>query len=203
MADILKMPKLHLATSKDCMRPSLGGVLIEDNAGIATDAHLLVKVSLENVILDNILELMNGMLLPAKMWAHFCSAKYPVFTVEDNKVFFRGPFGDLRVRGMDERFPEYKNAVDYWQPNSVDVIAFNPKYLEIINKVFENPQAGLRIDFSAANKPVRVVPNEPDHSPWKCEAFLMPQMLSNCERDAPFAFFKSGAVEAGRNEGEK
>lgn len=201
MGKILKMPKLHLATSHDAMRPSMNAVFIEDNAGIATNGHILVKVSLENVLLPNILEMMNGMLLPSKMWAHFCSSKFPVFYAEEKKLFFKGAYGDILVRGINELFPHYKKAVGDWVDDSVKSIAICPKSLELINKIFDNPQAGLRLDFSLPNKAIRVVPNYTDHTPWECEALLMPKMLGDDPISSPFTFIKSGASDAGRNEG--
>lgn len=185
---------MHLAASADPMRPAMNAVLIENNAAIATNGSVLVKVSLENVI-PVAAEKLNGVLIPRKMWAHFCSARDPLFYTEGDKVFFRGPYGDILVKGLNESFPDYRKAVNDWKSFELVSVGLNSRLLELINKIFENPQAGLRLDFQGPKSQIRVVPNVADHAPWECEALIMPVMLEGDEAKEPFSFLKSGAPE--------
>jgi hypothetical protein len=185
----LNLPPLHLACSNVKVLAAYNCVFIDGEYAVATDAHVLVKVKLE-MIPDEILAKINGMMIHRKTWKFWCSDDCIDFVLENETAMVVTTYGKLEIRSeLDVRFPDYRNAINdenmVQQP--IEWVGIEPNILARGLRSVGAKMGSLRI-FSP-NKGICVVPMYCD---FEAEILFMPAMVFPDQKDGytPFDFIR-------------
>lgn len=157
------LPPLHLACSADELRPNLQLIKIKNNIATATNGHMIVKLDLSLVTMFDVsvLEMLNGKNIHKEVFKeiHKC----------DSVQFFEDQI-DCWNNGIKKTF-YYSNADgELWDDNVIineikeageepkRLMAYNPDYLNILQKIFKTKQ--LIFSFTAGKKGTLVFPED-------------------------------------------
>lgn len=148
---------LSIACSTDELRPVLNHVYFKDGYAYATDAHILIKQSLEyhTIIGKDNLEgrylhrhifkcIYGYTIAEATPDGVECTDKY------GNKVLFRySEFGD-------SKYPNADLVLDQFKPTQCERVAFGMYNLDKVRKLLynENPDASVRFEFGEGAKSI-------------------------------------------------
>lgn len=127
-------------TSKDDLRPVMCGVYFDKGYAIATDAHKLVKVSLELYGLENC-DLLDGCFMPNEVLSELKVKKDQMIFIEKGSVIFVGASGriikTLPLVLMEEvgKYPNYE-AVIPKERKPLERFRIDGKFLTDIQNIY-------------------------------------------------------------------
>ncbi|WP_324671063.1 DNA polymerase III subunit beta [Hymenobacter sp. GOD-10R] len=113
----------HPITSRDELRPAMTGILVQVNeasiAFVATDGHRLVRFSkVDEHVLDG---KVRQFIIPrraAELLLKLVSSRENVeLSVGASQLLVKMDCGELQIRLIDERFPDYENVIPLDNPN--------------------------------------------------------------------------------------
>ena len=180
---------IELICSKDELRLSMTGVLIDNVYAIATDATILVIMNLEDMQMECLSEF-NGKIIKADVFKRINNSKLYV-NVFDGKIDIDGDIiGNPFI--SDVNFPNYRCILST-KNGEIGIIGIDAEKLATIQKAFncktlrvsfgENNNRAMNIkpaflvdyDFQAICMPIRI--DEPDNSPSKPFTLEAPNQL--------------------------
>ena len=136
-----KIPKLHLLSSSDSLRPQLSGVYIDGNHAVATDGHVIACIDMTVLGLS-----VNGLdrcIIPADAWKVFSGNHLTASMSRDGdyvqvETTKKGQGVSVyRARLVNETFPNYR-AIIPRNSNAdtnygVDCVTINPLFFARLN----------------------------------------------------------------------
>ena len=122
---------IELICSKDELRPAMTGVLIDNGYAVATDAHVLVIMSLKDMDMS-CLEEFNGKIIKADVFKRINNSKWYVNVLE-GKIDIDGDI--IGNPFIDAKFPDYKNVLPS-ENGELGVIGVDAEKLANIQKAF-------------------------------------------------------------------
>lgn len=159
--------KLHLATSKDKLRPVLNSVLVTKENIVATDSHILARIPTDTIFdpesIDTIPE--TGLLIDSTIWKAVYNAEslhlitkgsYYIIAYYKNK-----PTIEYRIEenGKQGKYPEWQRVIpdhDHAKQET-DTMHLNPKLLENLRQALD-ATAGLKLQYNGDTKPITIKP---------------------------------------------
>ena len=166
--------KLHLICGTDDLRQALQYVAFEDGYQVCTDAHILVKRSLElDDFLPTEIKQMNGKFLHKDVYKEIL--RYDFVSIVDEKIHcVKGEIKAVfEFSTLESKFPNWKAAIPNDSIIECDEIGMSAKILKLVHSVSSNDQT--RFKFYGKNKAILVRGSE---TTWDEETILiMPIML--------------------------
>jgi len=168
--------KLHLAASKDELRPVMGCIHFINGYAYVSDGYILIK---QNLIYSSILDSENleGKSLHRDTFKEVLvydtvTAKKDGLECTDNegrKTFFAYQAHDK------ERIPNFEKLLEDFEVNPVEFIGFKPSFLKVIcDSIFGAKEFGVKVQFNGISKGMLIsVPGFDEQ-----QAFLMPLLLN-------------------------
>jgi len=190
------IPPLHLACSKDELRPVMQCVFISKGKGVATNGHILIKCQLDHEIQPEVLEKMEGMLIHWRTWQFICSNSCSQIIFEGTGLLLITNIGKVRLESWtQEQFPEYGKAIPEGKRfDGLKNVGISPSLLITVAKIMGAPN-GVCLDFFNEGKGIAVTPVEGliwTGLKWNSEALLMPLQIGDKDlKPEPFTFLKS------------
>lgn len=201
-----KLPKLHLAASTDEFRQNLQCIYIDGRIATATNAEVLIRYFIDNILSEQQLLALHGKLIPAEIWKDMCSVPASWITIDGNTitiddkskcdVYFSNIKRTYNIESVQEYiYPKLKdilnNVLDGTIRESLPAISINTGNLSIIEKVLRvSIYSKPVLIFNGKNKAIVVTYIEQDNG----IAILMPCMFEDKEistkRTKPFSEFE-------------
>jgi len=159
--------KLHLATSKDKLRPVMQSILVTKENIVATDAHIMAVVPTALVFNEASIELMpdKGLLIDAQIWKAIYSADSIFIYLEGNGYKIAGyfknkPSAEFRaeINGEIGNFPNWHQVIpaeDKREP--MPVIGVNAKLLMNLSDSIDASN-GLKLETNGSQKGIIAKP---------------------------------------------
>lgn len=154
--------KLHLATSKDKLRPVMQSILINQKEIVATDANILAVIPTEEIIQDG-KELIpeDGLLIDSQIWKAIYNADsiYLRDTEEGIKIggfFLNKPNLEFNTFKNKEfgTYPRYDQVVPQETAREDQArIGINAKLLQNLSEALNTPD-GLKLEFNGKKKAI-------------------------------------------------
>lgn len=163
--------KLHLATSKDSLRPVMQHILLTKDSFVATDAHIMAVIPNNLILHPNSIELIpeEGLLINSAIWKVIYNADDIMIHKEDQ---------DYKITGWFKKKPamQFKLELNGWNggtignfPNWQQVIpqevarqemsmtGINAKLLMNLSDAL-NASNGFKLEFNGSNKGIVCTP---------------------------------------------
>jgi DNA polymerase III sliding clamp (beta) subunit (PCNA family) len=182
--------KLHLATSKDKIRPVLTKILVTRNEIVATDAHILAMIPVSTIFDLASIELIpeDGILIDSQVWKAVYNAE-SLHLIQRDGIYLTAYFKNkpaleyrTETNGTGERYPDYKRVIPDHEhaQQQTDVMKLNPKLLENLRQALD-ATAGVKMEFNGHNKGINITPvlergNE-DKTAEHGTGLIMPMMI--------------------------
>lgn len=157
---------LHTICANDGLRPQMNHVCFVGNYAYATDAHVLIKQSMDSWFMDKeMLHHLNGCSMPAKMFQFLYNKN---IMVEQGRITLPTDYGTIQVplktmqeNEIDSMWVQKMDNVLRGEPETTpDVaISLNPALLARIAVLFDNPV----LTFFRNNKAAYITENSYDH----------------------------------------
>ena len=176
------MKKLHLAVSKDNLRPALMHIQVKEGYVYATNCHILVKFPIDEVFgsTEDITK-DSHFYIDGKQWgkfkfynAAFFTFKDGILSAWDNKGNDLGMIKTKNENELNGRFPDC-NQVIYskeQQLESIDSISFDHELYYNLVEVFNFSKSLFKMCFYGQTKQIQVRPN--DETLSNAIALIMP-----------------------------
>lgn len=159
--------KLHLATSKDRLRPALQSILVTKENIVATDAHIMAVIPTALVFNKESIELLpdKGLLIDAQIWKLIYSADSIFIYMEGSGYKIAGyfkskPSAEFRaeINGEAGNFPNWHQVIpteDKREP--MPIIGINAKLLMNLSDAIDASN-GLKLETNGSQKGIIVKP---------------------------------------------
>lgn len=182
------LPKMHLVCSDDDLRPALMHVEIKGGIATATNAYVLVRYDLTDIVPEDVLKLLDGTYIHKDFWQRMCAAselEINTMTVVDGiiqlPVLKYSAVSKLSYKPETEfKYPNYMAVINYKEcmnaENTIPVIGVNPRLLSMLHEVAKSNREFnemLALHFSAPNKAIIVTSENND----RFLGLIMPVML--------------------------
>jgi hypothetical protein len=155
------LPPLHLACSDDELRPAMMHIEIKNGIATATNASLIAQLNLAeySTLEDDTIKKLNGKMIHRDVWEEILDAD--VLTVEDDIIHYEkgGIKADYDIQ-CDYKFPDHKSIIDTIAGSifaKKSFMAFNPKWIQIANKIF--PSESLIVRFYESHEMLLIFPS--------------------------------------------
>ena len=164
------MKKLHLATSNDNLRPAMQFIQVKNGFCYATDAHILVKVPI-NEVFGSIVTNEDEIYISAKEWkdqkmfkAVYIFRNGNILTAFDKKMIKLGMLEFMEKETFEDkvgRFPDCERILPEENKPIVDLgkISFNPSLYARICEALEDSCQLFNLTFFGPNKAILVKHN--------------------------------------------
>jgi hypothetical protein len=147
---------LHLACGNDTIRPALQHVYFHDGYAVATDAHVLVRVKVDQFgFTDEEIKILHGKFIHRSVFPQIIAQ--PMINITEDGF----DAGNILFRFSDvvEQFPNYAPVIPT-EISQVDRIGLDPSKFDQIRKVLgKMSETGqFELQFHGAGKAVTIVP---------------------------------------------
>lgn len=184
------LPKMHLVCGTDELRPSMSYVEIKAGIATATNAYVLVRYDLTDIIPEDVLKALDGTYIHRDFWERMCRAtevEINTMTVVDGviqlPVLKYDYLSRLSYKPQNAdfvKYPNYMAVLNYNdcinEENVVPSIGVNPKYLSTLHDVAKSNREYnemLALHFSAQNRSIILTADQND----RFLGLIMPVML--------------------------
>jgi hypothetical protein len=167
------LPKMHLVCGNDDLRPAMSFVEIKNSIATATNAYVLVRYDLTDIIAEDVLKILDGKYIHRDFWQRMCKAtesELILITIIDGiiqlPVLKYGSLSKLSYQPHSADFINYfpyMDVINYDdcmnEENQVPSIGINPKLLMLLDEVAKsNREQGhsLNLKFSGKHKAIIV-----------------------------------------------
>jgi hypothetical protein len=161
------MKKLHLVTTKDNFRPAFEYIQVKNGFVYATDAHKLIKIPINEAFGSLPVDAPTEFYFKAEAWkkGNFYKALY--YNIKDNYLEAfdkKGKLGIIDIltleafSNMGLKFPNCEQVLPTEQSTveAVDLISFNPLYLQDLCEVFNQSTNNFIYTFFGKTKAIKV-----------------------------------------------
>ena len=170
-----KLPPMHLACSTDDLRPVMNCVYIKDGFATATDAFVLVKYDLRDLLSDDVLADLDGKLIHRELWQVMASVRsYAILKRNEGLVVHKGNIKIL-ITFEDETYPDTESVFrQAFNSERVEIgaikVNFNPAKLKTVAAILGYKEAINRIQIEQrASSHLICLSGNPD-----ADAIIMP-----------------------------
>jgi hypothetical protein len=167
------MKKLHLAASTDNLRPQLQHIQVKNNFVYSTNCHILVKIPVNEVFGEDIIQNNEELYFPALQWKkqNFYKAltiirTENIFKAYDHKMNLLGIIEAVTLTDFIEkigRFPDCENVIPTGEIQQIDQLSINPDLYKNLIDVFNLDVPLFKMKFYGTTKPV-VIENFKDQT---------------------------------------
>jgi hypothetical protein len=159
--------KLHLATSKDKLRPVMQSILVTKENIVATDAHIMAVVPTALVFNEASIECLpdNGLLIDAQIWKAIYSAESITVYLDGDAYKIAGHFNNkpsaefrAETNGSIGNFPNWYQVIpteDKREP--MPAIGINAKLLMNLSDAIDASN-GLKLETNGSQKGIIAKP---------------------------------------------
>lgn len=176
------MKKLHLAASKDSLRPAMTYIQVKKNKVCVTNAHILAAFPDTEVFGFPVND---ELYFSAEQWkkqrmdkADKIGRYENTFTAYDKKGSHLGMIEAMTPEQFTDkigRFPEWEIVIPTSELMPIDSIAFDPeKYTSLVDTVNASGFAAFSLEFRGKNKPIIAKPQNSELT--AATLLLMPVM---------------------------
>lgn len=176
------MKKLHLAASKDSLRPAMTYIQLKKNKVCVTNAHILAAFPDTEVFGFPVNE---ELYFSAEQWkkqriekAARIEREGNTFKAYDNKSNFIGMIEAMTPEQFTDkigRFPEWEIVIPTSELLPIDSIGFDPEmYTSLVETVNASGFAAFSLEFRGKNKAIIAKPQNPELT--AATLLLMPVM---------------------------
>ena len=179
------MKKLHLVTTKDNFRPAFEYIQVKNGFVYATDAHKLIKIPINEAFGSLPVDAPTEFYFKADAWkkGNFYKALY--YNIKDNYLEAfdkKGKLGIIDILTLEQftqevgRYPDCEQVLpaDEKPAEAVDLISFNPSFLQELCEVFNQPTNNFIYTFFGKTKAIKVT-----HKDMEGFGILMPIAMND------------------------
>jgi hypothetical protein len=165
---------LHLACAKDNLRPVMECIHFINGFAYASDAHIMVKQSLElHTILNP--EMLEGKSIHKKSYEQICT--YDIVQACDDYILCKGEGREAEFMYSECGKPPNFEAVIPIDPiKGIEYLGINPKMVAIAGKILHGSDMGVRMTFRGGRKAVILTTEEYSNQ----LVLIMPIALEPC-----------------------
>lgn len=179
------MKKLHLATSNDSLRPVMQYIQVKNGFCYATDAHILVKVPINEVFGNNIFNNYDCVYISGKEWKDQKMYKAVSFERKDNLLIAYdkkhqklGMIEFLTTYQFEQKIGKFPDCemilpTEDKPKEDLSLISFNPTLYARIGEALEETCQLFNLTFFGQRKAILIKHNKPEEF-TKGIAVMMP-----------------------------
>lgn len=175
---ITKLPPLHLACDNHPIRPAFQLIYFNKTIATATDAHIMIRYDLQNILREDVLQYLDGKTIHMNIWKNIKDAA--MLRLMDGALMYAHPdFGMIKIKAEERTFEWGLKWEGVWNdchettPEPTQIIGMNWAFLATIGKIVNEPTKVFNIKIIKHHKAILVCGNED-----KFRAIIMPCMVT-------------------------